>query len=416
MRITKSNQEKNKKENYKKILKRVKKEVKGITLIALVVTIIVMLILAGITLNLTIGNNGIFKRAENARDTWEIAQSKEQSETDKAADFIERYENENRPLNSVNGEETSNSIVYDKYGNKVVVPAGFKIINPEDDVTKGIVIEDVNANGSTEYTKGSQFVWIPVGNVYIDENQDYDRIILGRYTFDSNGKEKLIQTATKYEEVLVKYMISSSTSNETKLLELEKSSYGNASAKNLKEFIEGTETNGGFYISRYEAGDNDAKNKPRGEESEITKNVVSKQGVYPYNYVTQQEASTLCQDMYITENYETDLINSYALNTAIVFIQKFSDDNKYSVKGRLQEDLARCGEASDGITNDIKCNIYDLAGNVREWTTETSDRKENPCVAIGGGFNDDYNYVSYRDRGNPIRAKGDTGFRICMYL
>ena len=60
MRITKSNQEKNKKENYKKILKRVKKEVKGITLIALVVTIIVLLILAGVAINLTIGDNGLF--------------------------------------------------------------------------------------------------------------------------------------------------------------------------------------------------------------------------------------------------------------------------------------------------------------------------------------------------------------------
>ena len=73
MRITKSNQEKNKKENYKKILKRVKKEVKGITLIALVVTIIVLLILAGVALNLTIGQNGIFSRAQNAVETYDEA-------------------------------------------------------------------------------------------------------------------------------------------------------------------------------------------------------------------------------------------------------------------------------------------------------------------------------------------------------
>ena len=89
MRITKSNQEKNKKENYKKILKRVKKEVKGITLIALVVTIIVMLILAGITLNLTIGNNGLFKRAQNAVDTYEGASEKEAIEMLLAANFID---------------------------------------------------------------------------------------------------------------------------------------------------------------------------------------------------------------------------------------------------------------------------------------------------------------------------------------
>ena len=230
MRLTKNkNGKKSKlKGNNAQFLKEFKRGVKGITLLALVVTIIIMLILAGITLNLTIGNNGIFKRAENARDTWEIAQSKEQSEMDKAADFIERYENENRPLNSVNGEETSNSIVYDKYGNKVVVPAGFKIINPEDDVTKGIVIEDVNANGSTEYTKGSQFVWIPVGNVYIDENQNYDRIILGRYKFDfTTGKEKLVQSAERFKEEIV---IGS-------FIEFINTDIGNTTAKNLEYFI-----------------------------------------------------------------------------------------------------------------------------------------------------------------------------------
>ena len=48
------------KENNKR-LRKLQKEVKGITLIALVVTIIVLLILAGVAINLTIGNNGIFK-------------------------------------------------------------------------------------------------------------------------------------------------------------------------------------------------------------------------------------------------------------------------------------------------------------------------------------------------------------------
>ena len=129
--------------NKSEKLKMLKKKVQGITLIALVVTIVVLLILAGVTINLTVGDNGLFRRAQNAADTWQMAEQNEQQEMDKAADFLERYKNGNKPLNSVTGEETTNSIVYDKYGNKVVVPAGFKIINPDDDVTKGIVIEDV---------------------------------------------------------------------------------------------------------------------------------------------------------------------------------------------------------------------------------------------------------------------------------
>ena len=52
----------------------------GITLIALVVTIIVLLILAGIAINLTVGNNGLFARAKNAANTWREAEANEASE------------------------------------------------------------------------------------------------------------------------------------------------------------------------------------------------------------------------------------------------------------------------------------------------------------------------------------------------
>ena len=53
---------------YKITMKKLKRKVKGITLIALVVTVIVLLILAGVAINLTVGDNGLFKRAQNAAD------------------------------------------------------------------------------------------------------------------------------------------------------------------------------------------------------------------------------------------------------------------------------------------------------------------------------------------------------------
>ena len=55
----------------------------AITLIALIITIIIMLILAGITLNLTLGNNGIFKLAQNAGKNYKEAEKREQEELDK---------------------------------------------------------------------------------------------------------------------------------------------------------------------------------------------------------------------------------------------------------------------------------------------------------------------------------------------
>ena len=56
------------------------KKEKGITLVALVVTIIVLLILAGVAISLTIGNNGIFTRAQDAASTWQNATQNEQHE------------------------------------------------------------------------------------------------------------------------------------------------------------------------------------------------------------------------------------------------------------------------------------------------------------------------------------------------
>ena len=50
----------------------------GITLIALIITIIVLLILAGITLNMVIGENGIFAKATNAKNKTEVAQYEEE--------------------------------------------------------------------------------------------------------------------------------------------------------------------------------------------------------------------------------------------------------------------------------------------------------------------------------------------------
>ena len=63
----------------------------GITLVALVVTIIVLLILAGISLNLIGGSNGILRRAQKAASTMEIAKIKESKELSDASILIDMY-------------------------------------------------------------------------------------------------------------------------------------------------------------------------------------------------------------------------------------------------------------------------------------------------------------------------------------
>ena len=65
------------KNNMKNIRKKIIKKAKGITLISLVITIIILLILAGVTLSLTLGDNGIITQAEKAKEAQEIAAIKE---------------------------------------------------------------------------------------------------------------------------------------------------------------------------------------------------------------------------------------------------------------------------------------------------------------------------------------------------
>lgn len=95
-----------------------KEDNKGITLVALAVTIIVLLILAGIAINLTIGNNGLFKRAENAVGTWKKAEVNEKEEINK---FEKIYDETLKDL-GLEGENDDSKKFYIKlYDGEVLV-------------------------------------------------------------------------------------------------------------------------------------------------------------------------------------------------------------------------------------------------------------------------------------------------------
>ena len=106
MSLIKRNQEKRK--NSKILFKKIKKQVQGITLIALVVTIIILLILAGIVVNLAIGENGIFNRAQVAANTWRNAETNEELVMEEFSNWIdnvipqEPISNEDLQISSTN--------------------------------------------------------------------------------------------------------------------------------------------------------------------------------------------------------------------------------------------------------------------------------------------------------------------------
>ena len=303
---------------------------------------------------------------------------------------------------------TANTDVYDEYGNKIVVPAGFKIrvddlTNNADTVTEGIVIED----GS-----GNQFVWVPVGKIYTDKAKTEalaKTITLGRYSnfTATNGVYMPDQTAENYATpITISACTEDTTSNHN-------SNYGNSIARDIGAFVTSAITNGGYYLGRFEAGKSNGK-----MVCQYNKDVY---------HPTQPEASRLSKSMYedgySTGTFSSDLINSYAWDTAIIFIQTFgtkSNSVSYaSTLGLAATNASNSKYTGINILNatgsvDEQLNIYDMAGNCREWSTETSTA---PCVTRGGFCNGGSSSITMNRGGNSTTASGSyIAFRPLLYL
>ncbi len=432
---------------------------KGITLIALVITIIVLLILAGVSIAMLTGQNGILTQAQNSKTATENKSAEEKVKLavmgaraddgtltvgklrTELANYGGTVEGDTFPvtatvdgksftvdangnvtvsgsstdpnppaptgkgtLGTVTGSETKNTTVKDSLGNQVVVPAGFKVVNKDANVTDGIVIEDVSHSA----TAGSQFVWIPVGEV-VKEIKDgvksTETITLGRYVFNEEGT---IDTALSKTEPGEQIQPSGYSDYFTE--GLKDSSTTNTHAKDIEDFKNKvTNTTHGYYIGRYESRKNGTQ-------------VTVKASDTVYNNITQPDAATVSRGMYSDSNFESDLMNSYAWDTAIVFLQKFDNRaNKtkpYSRQNSLNDDFASQGTNSleDTSKQDVICNVWDMASNCYEWTTETYSNSDIPCTNMGGGYYSSNNYTSFRDYGYTSLCYDSVSFRSLLYM
>ena len=356
-----------------------KKKSKGITLVALVITIILLLILSGISIS-ALTNTGIFQKAKDAKQKSADAELDQNTKLDSYEEEISNYLPPDVKQAIKKGKPLStdkNTEIVDEKGNKIVIPAGFKVTGEATTVDKGIVIEDATSGA----TAGSQFVWVPVGKITKADGKTVE-INLNRYTFDSNGNP-----TAKNEEVIDSYFS-------------ETASKGNTVAKDITNFKKSVKTNGGYYIGRYEA----RKNATSGKLTEVNSDSV-------WNNITQPNAATQAGNMYDEKQpFTSDLMNSYAWDTAITFIQKCTDKTNYANQSSLNTSFL-----STGTTNDNPCNIFDMASNVVEWTTETSSGSIGSYVGRGGRCDLSDIYTSYRGNYTPNSYSG-VGFRPLLYV
>lgn len=401
----------------------------GITLIALVVTIVVLLILAGVTINAVFSDRGIIKKAQDAQNKANESIQKDMEQINALENWLNENTGESNNDKEVNistlvgkGAVTKNTKAVDTYGNKITIPKGFKVLAHGTEagsatytysgdnipaVQDGIVIE----NG----TDGNQFVWVPVGTIKNKDNTT-NTITLGRYSSftATNGVYTPVQVAsvenyTQAVKISNKYQELSTFRDGSKSDGSE-----NATARDLKTFIEMSLANGGYYIARYEASGDSSKIYSKYDQTVLTD-------------IPQPIAASLAREMYgeVKENneliYASDLVNSYAWDTAIIFIQTYStetDASSYASKNKSTS------KANTGTNNDKYCNIWDMSGNACEWTTEyytsSSSSVFYPCVYRGGYYYTAYGkanyYTSYRDGGGTTGSNSTYGLRPLLYV
>ena len=396
---------------------------KGITLIALVITIIVMLILVVVTIRIST-NGGLFKKAGKAAGDTKNAINEEQELAEgrikigdkwyaSIDDYLEgKYEGyvptyaeakfENGVL-AENATHTSGEYT-------AIIPKGFKIIegiNGSTTIEDGLVIQD---------RSGNEYVWIPVTFTVAegsekDANGLYPEFLEVFYRSDwtNNARGTIKYTAT-----------SGGSYNEP---------YANGYTGEDTEYYEmmlSVQENKGFYIGRYEAGSQDASGNPiaRTNTSNGTSKVVVQRDQYPYIYVGWGPTrSNYIGDVYYDNNnqgkgalylskhmYDDEDIGAVSTlcygiqwDAMLDFIKddthnvtsskswgnynssewtitrttaKFSEDygKTYEIvpksgKSKASFDLILLTTGADDVF--AAKNIYDVAGNVSEWTSET---------------------------------------------
>ena len=386
--------------NKCKNFRKGKKE-SGITLVALVVTIVVLLILAGISIRLVLDNNGIITRAGDAKDKHEQGRVNDQKDLDSAEEWINQMTGENSGGGSLPANADGSSKPY--------LPSTDYEQDKSTNLDTGLVIHDAD---------GNEYVWIevpktttvyPTVGTAITEftDDEYTAIETDLHTYTNDYRN-----GTSYKD---EYYSDETTG-------LTSSQYSELKKKMLKSVYQ----HGGFWIGRYEMGIDENTTRSFGSASSIEhpttgQTPVTKANKIPYNWIKCSQAERLAET-FASGGYTSSLMFGVQWDLVLKYLE---------TKGTAQTDLnydstswGDCINANFKVTNTLakysvdegaswtgitadgyektsgkgvllttgadarnsKMNIYDLSGNLSEWTLEYTSNTINPCSNRGGGF------------------------------
>ena len=401
----------------------------GITLIALVVTIVVLLILAGITISLVFSENGIIAKAREAANKTNEAIINEQAQMNDVTAAMENMLNgtggsttpeepedptENWDLTKVDPVQSTDTTPV-----TVPVPKGYTAskVTGETTVEDGFVIyegeEEVNdTNKDTAQTTRNQFVWVPVANSSEMYGRDENCKKWGKlYSFDEEGitpynwtEEDGVMSITatsgtgSYREPDV---VSDDSSNSVNLAQLE---------TEFNSMIASVERYGGFYIGRYETG-----NLSQAEAVVVKNN----SDINNQTWYTQYNKS---KGVAVNSNVTTSMIWGCQWDAVMRWMYNSGDAEKkiytYDSTGKGNYKDTNGNQPIPTGSNDAYAvnNIYDMAGNVRDWTIEANDTGGR-VIRGGNAYNDaSHSPASRRSYDNPTGSNSGSGSRLALYM
>ena len=417
---------------------------KGVTLIALAVTIVVMLILAGVTISVLNGENGIVKQAQKAKEESKIKELKEKVRIDIAGKRVENINGElrvsvlkeildkyfdNVPVETqITSEtelkakeeygkyemkisdidvgeityETSYTIFKDVNGEQVPIPEGYIVSENSDEniVNKGLVVSD---------SRGNEYVWISCTVDSSSNKLQYKRTEWG-VEKDGTDNSRAIKDELTLKDIDVTYSKTDTDNGINEEISKEIVAQINAEKESIKKY-------GGYYIGRYEVGKDN-------------KTAVIKAEQEPYVNIKWSKAYELAKGIGGGEGATTYLCSSYSWDTAINFIQNTTGKNyatsiigfngnwkSQEVKdssGKVIKPVNTAQRLNTGLTTAL-CNIYDMGGNVGEFTTELNPGTSETVVLRGGNYN--FNVpAGHRWDNYSGGAFSNYGFRATLFL